>query len=178
MVFSQVPLVWSAVGAALAMILGGAVEPGSVYRVVQWPSLILIAAMLPAATALANSGALDLLVGTATGALAGAPLIVALLGLMLATSLLSQVISNTATAVLLAPVALELASRLDIGAEPLLLGVAIAASTAFATPVASPVNALVLGPGNYRFGDFLRAGVALQVVVLTLSAGLILLLAG
>ncbi len=177
MVFTGVPLVWSAVGAALAMLLGGAVEPGTVYRVVQWPSLILIAAMLPAATALGNSGALELLVNTASSALAGTPPLVGLLGLMLATSLLSQVISNTATAVLLAPVALELAARLDISAEPLLLGVAIAASTAFATPVASPVNALVMGPGGYRFGDFLRAGVALQLVVLLLSAGLISILA-
>ena len=175
MVFSEVPLVWSAIGAALAMILGGAVEVASVYRVVQWPSLILVAAMLPAATALANSGALDLLVGSAGAALLGAPAGVALLGLMLATSLLSQVISNTATAVLLAPVALELSSRLDIAAEPLLIGVAIAASTAFATPVASPVNALVLGPGGYRFGDFLKAGVALQAVILALAASLILM---
>lgn len=178
MVFSEVPLVWSTVGAALAMILGGAVEASSVYRIVQWPSLVLIAAMLPSATALSNSGALDLLVGAAVSAFAGAPLLVALLGLMLATSILSQVISNTATAVLLAPVALEMSSRLEIGAEPLLLGVAIAASTAFATPVASPVNALVLGPGGYRFGDFLKAGVALQIVVLLLSAGLIVALAG
>ena len=177
MVFSDVPLVFSAVGAALAMILGGAVEVASVYRVVQWPSLVLIAAMLPAATALDNSGALELVVGSAGAALAGAPLAPALLGLMLATSLLSQVISNTATAVLLAPVALQLASALGVGAEPLLIGVAVAASTAFATPVASPVNALVLGPGGYRFGDFLKAGVALQVVVLALAAALILLLA-
>lgn len=173
MVFSELPLVWTTVGAALAMILGGAVEAGTAYRVVQWPSLIMIAAMLPAATALTNSGALDLLVGAASSSLTGAPPFAALLGLMLVTSLLSQVISNTATAVLLAPVALELASRLEIGAEPLLLGVAIAASTAFATPVASPVNALVLGPGGYRFGDFLKAGVALQIVVLLLSCALI-----
>lgn len=176
MIFSSVPLVWSAIGAALAMILGGAVDAGSVYRVVQWPSLVLIAAMLPAATALTNSGALDLVVGSAGAALTGAPAGVALVGLMLATSLLSQVISNTATAVLLAPVGLELASRLGIASEPLLIGVAIAASTAFATPVASPVNALVLGPGGYRFRDFLKAGVALQALTLALAAGMILLL--
>lgn len=178
MVFSDLPLVWSAVGAAMAMILGGAVEAGSVYRTVQWPSLILIAAMLPAATALSNSGALDLLVGAAGSALADAPFAVVLIGLMVATSLLSQVISNTATAVLLAPVAVELAARLGSGVEPLLIGVAIAASTAFATPVASPVNALVLGPGGYRFSDFLKAGIALQLLILALAAGLILLLTG
>jgi di/tricarboxylate transporter len=178
MAVSDVPLVWSAVGAALAMVLGGAVEVSSLYRVVQWPSLVMIAAMLPAAAALANSGALDLLVDVASSALTGVPFLVAVLGLMMVTSLLSQVISNTAAAVLLAPVGLELASRLGIAAEPLLIGVAVAASTAFATPVASPVNALVLGPGGYRFGDFLKAGVTLQLVVLLLSAGLILVLAG
>ena len=138
----------------------------------------MIAAMLPAATALGNSGALDLLVRSAGSALSGAPYFVALLGLMMVTSLLSLVISNTATAVLLAPVAAELASRLGLPAEPMLLGVAVAASTAFATPVASPVNALVLGPGGYRFADFLKAGIPLQVVVLLLSAALIRLIAG
>ncbi len=177
MIFSEVPLVWATVGAALAMVLGGAVEAGSAYRVIQWPSLIMIGAMLPAATALSNSGAMDVVVDAATSLLAGAAPFVALLGLMLVTSLLSQVISNTATAVLLAPVALEMAARLGLGAEPLLLGVAIAASTAFATPVASPVNALVFGPGGYRFGDFLKAGVALQLVVLLSSCALIMVLA-
>jgi di/tricarboxylate transporter len=136
----------------------------------------MIAAMLPAAAALSNSGALDLLVDAAGSALSAVPPFTALLGLMIVTSLLSQVISNTATAVLMAPVALELAELLELGPEPLLIGIAVAASTAFATPVASPVNALVLGPGGYRFGDFLRAGVALQVVVLPLAAALILLL--
>jgi di/tricarboxylate transporter len=178
MIFADLPLVWVTVGAGLAMVLGGAVEVGAIYRVVHWPSLVMIAAMLPAATALENSGALELLVGSIGAALTGAPSWVGLVGLMVATSLLSQVISNTATAVLLAPVAIELSALLGIGVEALLLGVAVAASTAFATPVASPVNALVLGPGGYRFADFLRAGVALQVVVLLLSAGLILALAG
>ncbi len=173
MVFSDLDLVWLVVGAALAMVLGGAVELRAVYRVIHWPSLVMIAAMLPAATALEGSGALELLVGGLDSALGGAPFAVALLALMLVTSLLSQVISNTATAVLLAPLAVELAVRLGLEPEPLVLGVAIAASTAFATPVASPVNALVLGPGGYRFGDFLRAGVALQVLVLALAGGLL-----
>jgi len=178
MIFSDIPLVWTTVGAAMAMILGGAVEAGSVYRVVQWPSLMMIAAMLPTADALGNSGALDLLVGSASSLLSGAPVLATLLGLMVVTSLLSQVISNTATAVLLAPVAVQLSGLLGVGPEPLLIGVAVAASTAFATPVASPVNALVLGPGDYRFGDFVRAGVALQALVLPLAAALIVWMAG
>jgi di/tricarboxylate transporter len=176
MMFSNVDLVWPVVGAALAMVLGGAVEVRSIYRVVHWPSLVMVAAMLPSATALKSSGALDLLMGGLTTALADAPLAVSLAAVMLATSLLSQVISNTATSVLIAPVAVQLASQLGIDPTPLLIGVAVAASTAFTTPVASPVNALVMGPGGYRFADFLRAGSALQLLVLVLGGLMILLL--
>ncbi|MBT8493414.1 MAG: anion permease, partial [Deltaproteobacteria bacterium] len=139
--------------------------------------LVMIAAMLPVATALENSGALDLIVGALSGALDGAPAIVTIFSLMLLTSLLSQVVSNTATAVLVAPVAIEIGSRFGIGPEALLIAVAIAASTAFATPVASPVNALVLGPGRYRFADYLRAGVALQLLVLLVGGALVALFA-
>jgi di/tricarboxylate transporter len=89
---------------------------------------------------------------------------------------LSQVISNTATTVLVAPVALSAAQQLDVSPYSLLMGVAIAASTAFATPVASPVNTLVLGPGRYRFTDFLKVGVPLQLVALALCLALLPLL--
>ena len=177
MMFSTVPLVWSAVGGALAMIGVGAVRVSGAYRAIQWPSLVMIAAMLPAATALDNSGALDLIVNSLGTTLAATPLTVTIFALMLVTSLLSQVISNTATAVLIAPVAVQMAGQLNVGTETLLLAVAVAASTAFATPVASPVNALVMGPGRYRFGDFLRAGITLQILVLLLAGTLISLIA-
>jgi di/tricarboxylate transporter len=177
MMFTSIPLVWPVVGGAVAMVLVGAVGVSSVYRAVQWPSLVMIAAMLPAATALENSGALDLIVGSLIGMLGTVPLAATVFGLMLLTSILSQVISNTATALLLAPVAVQMAGSLDIGATPLLICVAVAASTAFATPMASPVNALILGPGRYRFADFLKAGIALQLVVIALCGTLITLLA-
>ena len=86
--------------------------------------------------------------------------------LFLLTSALSQVISNTATTVLLAPVALQAALRVGVAPEPFMMAIAVAASTAFATPIASPVNTLVMGPGGYRFGDFFRIGVALQALIL------------
>ncbi|MBO9318727.1 MAG: anion permease, partial [Chloroflexus sp.] len=91
-----------------------------------------------------------------------------LAGIFIVTSLLSQFISNTATAVLIMPIALGVSEQLGLAPEPLLITAAIAASTAFATPVASPVNTLVLAPGGYRFIDYMRAGILLQVLVLVI----------
>jgi di/tricarboxylate transporter len=96
-----------------------------------------------------------------------------LIGLFVLTSLFSQFISNTATTVLVAPIALNLAVDLQYAPAPFLMTVAIAASTAFATPVASPVNTLILAPGQYRFGDFLKVGVPLQLIALTITVILV-----
>ena len=122
--------------------------------------------MLPMAAALDRTGGLTLIVDGLVSALGDAGPTALLIGLFAVTSLLSQVISNTATTVLLAPVAVGVAEDLAVSPYPLLMGVAIAASTAFATPVASPVNTLVLGPGGYAFGDFAKIGVPLQILVL------------
>ena len=90
-------------------------------------------------------------------------------GLFLLTSIFSQVISNTATTVLVAPIATMTAANMEISPYPLLMTVAIAASTAFSTPVASPVNTLVLGPGGYKFIDFVKIGIPLQLLVMVLT---------
>ncbi len=152
--------------AALAMILSGCVAGEDAYRSVNWESVVLIAAILPVATALEKTGGMALIVDGLETVVGDVGPLVLLAVLFVLTSALSQVISNTATAVLLAPVALQAALRLDVAPEPFLMGIAVAASTAFATPIASPVNMLVLGPGGYRFGDFFRIGVALQLLML------------
>src|SRR5690606_8926629 len=90
-----------------------------------------------------------------------------LAALFLFTSTLSLMVSNTATAVLVAPIVIQTAIAMELSPYPFLMTVAIAASTAFATPVASPVNTLVLNPGAYTFGDFVRAGLPLQILLLT-----------
>ena len=90
--------------------------------------------------------------------------------LMTITSASGMVLSNTATAVLVAPIAVKLAIALQIAPEPLLMGVAFAASAAFATPIASPVNILVMTPGKYRFVDYTRVGLPLQALVLATAA--------
>ncbi|MEX2466083.1 MAG: SLC13 family permease [Gemmatimonadota bacterium] len=161
-----VPAVHAVLLAAVAMIVGGAVGVEDAYRSINWESVILIAAILPMATALEKTGAMALVVDVMTGGMADAGPLLLLAVLFLLTSGMSQVISNTATAVLLAPLAVGVAAGLGLAPEPFLMGIAVAASTAFATPIASPVNTLVLGPGGYKFGDFFKVGVALQLVIL------------
>ena len=161
-----VPAVIAVIMAALAVVLTRCLDMNQAYRAINWQSLVLIAGMLPMGTALDNSGALQLIVDLIIGALGGLGPIVVLTAFFLLTSILSQVISNTATTVLVAPVAMASADLLGVSPYPLLMTVAIAASTAFATPVASPINMLVLGPGNYRFMDFVKVGMPLQLLAM------------
>jgi len=152
--------------ASVLMVLAGCLTMDDAYRGINWEAIVLIAAILPMATALEVTGGLQLAVDGLVIGLGPLGPYALLAGLFLLTSIASQVISNTATAVLLAPIAFQAALTLEVSPYPMLMTVALAASTAFATPVASPVNMLVLGPGQYRFGDFLRVGVVLQVLVL------------
>jgi len=152
--------------AAVAMILTGCVAGEDAYRAINWESVVLIAAILPVATALEKTGGMGLIVDGLEAFVGDVGPLVLLGVLFVLTSSLSQVISNTATTVLLAPVALQAALRVGVAPEPFMMAIAIAASTAFATPIASPVNTLVMGPGGYRFGDFFRIGVALQALIL------------
>ncbi|MBO9315396.1 MAG: anion permease, partial [Chloroflexus sp.] len=152
----------------VAMVLGGCVSLKDVYQRLNWESLVLIAAMLPMATALTKTGGATLIAEQLVAALGNFSPLAILAGIFIVTSLLSQFISNTATAVLIMPIALGVSEQLGLAPEPLLITAAIAASTAFATPVASPVNTLVLAPGAYRFIDYMRAGILLQVLVLVI----------
>jgi len=163
------PTVTAILVAAVAMVLAGCVTVQDAYRSVNWESVVLIAGILPMATALEKTGGMQLIVDALGQQMEGAGPLVLLVVLFVLTSALSQVISNTATAVLLAPIAFQLALGIGAAPEPFMMTIAVAASTAFATPVASPVNTLVLGPGGYRFGDFFKVGVALQFLVLIAS---------
>ncbi len=171
MTFGWLPNVVAVLAAAFAMVALGAVRPTEAYRTVHWETVVLIAAVLPMATALDVTGGLDLITSGLTGVLGDAGPVAVMAALFLLTSVLSQAISNTATTVLVAPLAAATAAGLNVAPEPLLMTVAVAASTAFATPVASPVNALVLGPGDYRFGDFVKVG--LPVVAAMMVATLL-----
>jgi len=173
MAFGLVPNLTAALLAALAMGLFGCVSAKSAYRSVNWESLVLIAGMLPFATALQKSGGIDLVVEGLMALLGEAGPTGMMAGLFALTALLGLFVSNTATAVLMAPIAIGAAQGMGVSTYPFALTVILAASAAFVTPVSSPVNTLVWGPGNYSFSDFARLGVPLLIMVMLISLFLV-----
>jgi di/tricarboxylate transporter len=161
MTFTLMPEVTAVLLAALAMVLTRCVSMEESYKAINWQSLVLIAGMLPMATALDQTGGMKLMVDLMIEGFGEFGPYVLMAGLFGLTSLLSQFISNTAATVLIAPVAVGTAQAMGVSPYTFLMTVAVAASTAFATPVSSPVNTLVLGPGEYRFNDFVKVGVPL-----------------
>jgi di/tricarboxylate transporter len=160
------PIVVSALAGALAMVVTGCLKPGEVYDSVQWDVIFLLAGVIPLGIAMQVTGAAALLAEAVVMSAAALPL-VAVLGLFyVVTALLTNVISNNASVVLMVPVAVEAARDPAVGADPFsfILAVTFAASTAFMTPVGYQTNLFVYGPGGYRFTDYLRVGAPLQFV--------------
>jgi di/tricarboxylate transporter len=153
--------------AAVAMVLTRCLKPEEAYRAIEWPAIILIAGMLPLGIAMAETGAASLLaeqvVGTA-GALGPRGV---LAGLCLMTALGAQVVPSAALVVLMAPVALTTAAEFGLSPHALLMGVALSAAS-LSSPVAHPANVLIMGPGGYRYVDYLRLGIPLTLIVLLL----------
>jgi di/tricarboxylate transporter len=173
MVSGVVPNVLAALIGCLLMGALRCVDFTSAYRSIHWPSLVLIVGMLPFSLALQRTGGVDLAANALVAAVGDAGPRLILASLFAITALLGLFISNTATAVLMAPVALAMATDLGASPYPFAMTVALAASAAFMTPVSSPVNTLVVGPGNYAFGDFIRIGVPFTLVVLLLTVLLV-----
>ena len=169
MTMQILPTVTIVLVAAVAMVLTGCVRMEDVYNRINWESVILIAAMLPMATALKKTGGVLFVADALTDSLGPVGILAVMAGLYVITTFFSQFISNTATTVLIAPIAMQAAVTLGVLPHAFLMVVAIAASTAFSTPIASPVNTLVMGPGDYSFSDFAKVGVPLQLIVLVLS---------
>ena len=169
MTFNLVPSVTAVLFAALAMVITGSLSMNDAYRSLNAQSLVLIAGMLPIAIALDKTGGVIFIANALVEGLGDYGPFALMAGLFVLTSIFSQFISNTATTVLVAPIAVAAASALDVSVYPILMTVAIAASTAFATPVASPVNTLVLGPGGYKFIDYVKMGVPLQIIVMIIT---------
>ncbi|NLE76021.1 MAG: SLC13 family permease [Chloroflexi bacterium] len=152
--------------AAVAMVLTRCVSMEEAYRSINWSTLVLVAAMLPTATALQKTGGVTFMADGLVGMLGALSPLAVMAGLFALTAFLGQFISNTATTVLLAPIAVEVARGMGVAPQGLLMAVAVAASTSFGTPIATPSNTLVLGPGGYRFSDYLKVGLSLQAVLM------------
>lgn len=173
MVWGVVPNVQAALFGCLLLGLFRCIDMEGAYRSIHWQSLIVIVGMLPFSLALQRTGGIDIAAQALLASLEGAGPRVLLAALFAATAVLGLFISNTATAVLMAPVALAIAAEMGASPYPFAMTVALAASTAFMTPVSSPVNTLVVGPGNYRFIDFLRIGVPFALITLAATVLLV-----
>ncbi|WP_222184581.1 SLC13 family permease [Geminicoccus harenae] len=173
MVSGVIPNVQAALIGCLLMGLTGCIDFASSYRSIDMKTLILIVDMLPFSIALQRTGGVDLAAYGLTSLVGRASPRLVLAVLFVVTSGLGLFISNTATAVLMAPVAITVTNDLGMSPYPFAMTVAVAASTAFMTPISSPVDTLVVGPGNYGFGDFVRIGVPFSLVVLLVSVLLI-----
>jgi len=169
MISGVIPNVQAAFIGCLLMGVFGIITLQSAYRSIDWKTLVLIVGMLPFSIALQRTGGVDIAAGGLQTLTEGAGPRVVLACLFIITASLGLFISNTATAVLMAPVAVALAKELGMSPYPFAMIVALAASTAFMTPVSSPVNTLVVGPGNYKFGDFVKIGVPFSIIVLIVS---------
>ncbi|ACS86332.1 SLC13 family permease [Musicola paradisiaca] len=166
----------NAVAALIACLLMGqfrCIDMESAYRAVHWPSLLLIVGMMPFAQALQQTGGVSLIVKGLMEIAGDAGPQFMLVCLFVICALIGLFISNTATAVLMAPIAVAAAEQMQVSPYPFAITIAIAASSAFMTPVSSPVNTLVLMPGGYRFSDFVRVGVPFTALVMLISVVMI-----
>ena len=163
-IFNVVPLVAAVIMAVLTAVFTRCLTMGDAYRSIHWSSVVLVAGMLPVATALQKTGGVDLIVETLMATVGGAGPYAVMSALFLLTATMGLFLSNTASAVLMAPVAITTAETLGVSPYPLALTVLIAASSAFVTPVSTPVVTLVVQPGRYRFVDFIKIGTPLLLL--------------
>jgi di/tricarboxylate transporter len=146
----------------------------NLYAFVDWSIIVLLAAMIPVGEALRQTGATDLLAGSMVGLTDWVPPWTVLAVVMVVTMTLSDVINNAATAVIMAPIGVSIARQMEWSADPFLMAVAVGASCAFLTPIGHQCNTLVMGPGGYRFGDYWRMGLPLEVLIVVVSVPSIL----
>jgi di/tricarboxylate transporter len=163
------------VAASLAIAVLRLVPISDLYDAIDWPLIVLLGAMIPVTRALQTTGGTELIAGWI--AAAGGDLApVALIGLvMVATMLVTPVLNNAATVLLMGPIAASLATRLDLSVDPFLMAVAVGASSDFLTPIGHQSNTLVMGPGGYRFADYWRLGLPVSLLVIAAGVPLIAL---
>ncbi len=159
----------------IAMIGFNIVPLKEIYTSIEWPVIVLLGSMIPIGSALEASGGTALIAQQIIDFAAGYGPVIVLTLLMIVTMTLSDVLNNTATTVIAAPIAIDIANRLSVNPDPFLTAVAIAASCAFLTPIGHKNNTLIMGPGGYRFGDYWRMGLPLEVIVIAVSIPMILL---
>lgn len=168
MVFDFIPIapVTAVMAAGLLMVLTGCFRNvEAAYKTINWESIVLIAAMMPMSVALEKTGTSALISHSLVSSLGSMSPTVLLAGIYFTTSLLTMFISNTATAVLMSPIAMTAAQEIGISPYPMLFAVTLGASMCFASPFSTPPNALVMHAGEYTFTDYVKVGLPLQLVI-------------
>ena len=158
----------------IAYVLTRIVPLSELYTHIEWPVVVLLGSMIPLGAALETSGGTELISGALLGWTAGMPAWAVLTVLMIVTMTLSDVLNNTATTIVAAPVGIQMAQSLGVSPDPFLMAVAVAASSAFLTPIGHKNNTLILGPGGYSFGDYWRMGLPLEIIIVAISIPAIL----
>jgi len=172
-VFEIVPISISALGGVIAMVLTGCVNPAKMYEVVNWEIIILVAGLIPLGAAMEETGTAEFLAAHILNIAGDLPPIIILAIFYLFTSLITNLVSNRASIVIMLPVAVDAAVRLGVEPFSFIMAVTFAASTAYLTPIGNQVHLMVYGPGNYEFSDFFKVGFPLQMILtVVITAGI------
>lgn len=160
--------------AVVLYVLLNIVPISQVYDAIEWPVIVLLGSMIPIGAALQANGGTELIAASLVDWTQGLPAVAVLILLMIITMTLSDVLNNVATALIAAPIAVVVAERLQANPDAFLMGIAVAASCAFLTPIGHKNNIIIMGPGGYRFGDYWRMGLPLEILVLLVGVPMIL----
>ena len=173
--FGLLPAAIAFAGGVLASMALRTVPPRAAYEAIDWPVIVLLGALIPVAGAMAATGAADLVARILLDAVAQGHPVIALALVLIVSMTLSDVMNNAATAAVMCPIAIGTANQIGASADPFLMAVAIGASCAFLTPIGHQNNTLILGPGGFRFGDYWRLGLPLEIIVVAVSIPLLLI---
>ncbi len=160
--------------AVIGMVVTNIVPVRELYDDIDWSIVVLLGALIPLGGAMQETGTTAVIAGALSRMVDGYPAVVALIVVLVLTMTLSDVINNAATAVVMAPVAIDIAGRLNVNPDSFLMAVAIGASCAFLTPIGHQNNALIMGPGGYRFGDYWRMGLPLEILIVAVATPMLL----
>ena len=172
--FGILPITLAFVGAVLAYVFTGILPVREIYRQIDWPIIVLLGAMIPVSNALQTTGSTQLIADAMVSMTHSMPTWFILALIMIITMTLSDVINNAATALIMAPITVEIAITMGVSIDPFLMCVAVGASCAFLTPIGHQCNALILGPGGYRFADYWRMGLPLEILIIIIGTPLIM----
>jgi di/tricarboxylate transporter len=168
-----VPSAVAGLAAAALLVATGVLSPEGVYRGINWTTVVLMAGMIPLSTAMTETGAAGLIADQLVAIVRPLGPYALLAGLFLVTAAFGQLISNMATALIVIPIAIAAAADLSVDIRPVLMSVTVAASAAYLTPIATPVNLMVMGPAGYRFGDYWKLGLPLLAVTFVVAVFLV-----